>query len=61
MVVVLDPSAVIELDTATMVDVIGLTDPGTKFTVSVSVIAGPFNVPVMVAIPVVTADVSVAV
>ena len=61
MVVVLVPSAIIVGDEAVIVVVDALTGPGTKFTVALSVIETPVNVPVIVASPVAVDDVSVAV
>ena len=60
-VVVLVPLAVMEEAAAVIVEVTVEAGPGTKFTVSLSVIGLPFSVPVMVAVPVVVEDVSVAV
>lgn len=61
MVLVLEPLATIVLEDAVIVDVAVLGEPGIKFTISLSVIDGPFNVPVIDATPTVVDDVSVAV
>jgi hypothetical protein len=55
------PSATIEVGTAVIRDVVGSAAPGINVTVAVSVIATAFNVPVIVAVPVVVAEVNVAV
>jgi hypothetical protein len=58
---VVTPSATIEVGAAVMSDVVASPAPGMNVTVSVSVIASEFTVPVIVAVPVVVAEVSVAV
>ena len=61
MVDVLVPLAVIEVGDAVMVEVVALAAPGTKLTVSLSVIDTPPTVPVIVDVPAVVAEVNVAV
>ena len=61
MVEVLLPSAVIELGDAEIVEVAGEATPAVKVTVALLVMAAPFRVPVIVAVPGVVEDVSVAV
>ena len=46
---------------ALMVDVVRSAGPGTKATAAMSVMAAALTVPVIVAVPVLVADVSVAV
>ncbi len=58
---VVTPSATIEVGAAVIRDVVASAAPGIKVTVAVSVIATAFTVPVIVAVPVVVAEVSVAV
>ncbi len=58
---VVAPSAVIDAGAAVISDVVASTAPGVNVTVSVSVIAAAFTVPVIVAVPVVVAEVNVAV
>lgn len=58
---VLDPLAIIGFEAAEIMDIDALAGPGTKFTLSLSVTEAPFNVPVIVAVPAVVEDVSVAV
>ena len=60
-VVELEPLAVRVDAAAVMVEVTVEAGPGTKFTVSLSVIGLPFNNPLMVAVPVAVDDVNVAV
>ena len=60
MVEVDTPSAVIEAGTAVIRDVVATAPPGVRVTVALSVIAVAFTVPVIVAVPVVVVDVSVA-
>ena len=61
MVEALVPFAAIEVGDAVMVDVAGEGAPAVKVTVALLVIAAPFNVPVMLAVPGVVEEVSVAV
>ena len=56
-----EPSAMMEVGAALMSEAAGSAAPGPKFTVAVSVMAAAFTVPVMVAVPVVVAEVRVAV
>ncbi len=56
-----DPSAVIEPGAALMRDVDRSAGPGTKLTAALSVRAAALTVPVIVAVPVVMVEVSVAV
>ena len=58
---VLVPLAVIEAGDAEIVEVVALAAPGTKLTVSLSLIELPLTVPVIVASPDVVGDVSTAV
>ena len=58
---VVTPSAIIEVGTAVMSDVVASAAPGINVTVAVSVIATALTEPVIVAVPVVVAEVSVAV
>ena len=58
---VLDPLATIEVGEAVIVDVATLAAPGVKATTSLSVIATPPNVPVIVELTEVVDEVSVAV
>ena len=58
---VLEPSAVVEVGDAESVDVAAEAAPGMKLTVALSVIDAAFTVPVTVAVPVVVAEVKVAV
>jgi hypothetical protein len=58
---VVTPSATIEVGAAVIHEVVASAAPGVNVTVAVSVIATAFNVPVIVAVPVVVAEVSVAV
>ena len=58
---VLVPLAVIEADDAEIVEVVALAEPGTKLTDSLSVMETPPTVPVIVDVPMVVPDVSVAV
>ena len=60
MVDVLVPLAVIEVGEAVMVEVAALAVPGMKETISLSVIDTPPTVPVIVDVPVVVAEVKVA-
>lgn len=59
-VLVDEPSAVIEPGAALIVDVVRSAGPGTKSTVALSVIAAALTVPVIVAVPVEVEEVSVA-
>jgi hypothetical protein len=61
MVDVLVPFAVIEEGEAVIVDVVALAVPVVKLTLSLSVMATPPTVPVMVDVPAVVAEVNVAV
>ena len=61
MVEVLLPSAAIEVGDAVMVDVAGEGAAAAKVTVALLDIAAPFSVPVIVAVPGVAEEVSVAV
>jgi hypothetical protein len=61
MVDVLLPSATIEVGAAVMVEVTGEAAPAVKVTVALLAIAAPFNMPVIVAVPAMVEDVSVAV
>ena len=58
---VLVPLAVMEDGDAVIVEVVALAEPGTKVTISLSVIDVPPTVPVIVDVPVVVPEVSVAV
>ncbi len=58
---VVTPSATIEVGAAVISDVVASAAPGINVTVAVSVMATAFTVPVIVAVPVVVAEVSVAV
>ncbi len=58
---VVTPSATIEVGAAVISDLVGSAGPGVNVTVAVSVIPTAFNVPVIVAVPVVIPEVSVAV
>ncbi len=58
---VVTPSAVIEVGDAVMVDVAAAAGPGVNVTVALSVMADELTVPVTVAVPVVVAEVNVAV
>ncbi len=58
---VVTPFAIIEVGTAVISDLVGSAGPGVNVTVAVSVMATAFTVPVIVAVPVVVAEVSVAV
>jgi hypothetical protein len=58
---VVTPSATIDVGAAVISDVVASAVPGINATVSVSVIATAFSVPVIVAVPVVVAEVRVAV
>ena len=60
-VVVLIPFAAMEASSDVIVEVVAEAGPGTKVTTSLSVIATPPSVPVIVAVPVVVEDVKVAV
>ena len=60
-VLVDEASAVIEPGAALINEVVRSAGPGTKLTVALSVIATALTVPVMVAVPVEVAEVSVAV
>ncbi len=55
------PSAVIDVGAAVMVEVAAEGGAVVKLTVALSVMAAAFSVPVMVAVPTVVAEVSVAV
>ena len=55
------PSATIEVGAAVISDVVASAASGVNVTVSVSVIAAAFTVPVIVAVPTVVAEVNVAV
>lgn len=61
MVEVVLPSAVIDVGEAVIKEVAGSAPPEIKLTVALSVIAAAFTVPVTIAVPVVTAEVRVAV
>jgi hypothetical protein len=61
MVDVLDPLATIDVGLAVMVEVSREAGPGKNVTVAPSIIGGPLRVPVMVAVPAVVDEVSVAV
>ncbi len=54
------PSAVIEAGAAVINEVADEATPGLKLTVALSVMADPFTVPVIEAVPAVAAEVSVA-
>jgi hypothetical protein len=56
-----DPSATIGVDAAVIRDVVASAAPGVNATVAVSVIATALTVPVIVAVPAVVPEVSVAV
>ena len=56
----LDPFAVIDVGDAIIVDCATLAAPTVKFTTAVAVIALPFSVPEIVALPTVVGDVSMA-
>ena len=58
---VVTPSATIEAGAAVISDVVASATLGVKVTVALSVIATAFTVPVIVAVPVMVVDVSVAV
>jgi hypothetical protein len=58
---VVTPSAIIEVSVAVISDVVASAGAGVKVTVAVSVIATAFSVPVIVAVPAVVPEVSVAV
>ena len=58
---VVAPSAIMEVGAAVISDVVASAAPGVNVTVSVSVIDAAFTVPVIVAVPVVVAEVRVAV
>ena len=54
------PLAVMEVGAAVINEVVAAGAPGLKLTVALSVMADPFTVPEMVAVPAVVAEVSVA-
>jgi hypothetical protein len=58
---VVTPFATIEVGAAVISEFVASAAPGVNVTVAVSVIATAFTVPVIVAVPVVVAEVSVAV
>ena len=60
-VVVEVPLATIGFEAAEIVEVATLAGPGTKFTVSVSVMSDPLSLPVMVEVSTIELDVNVAV
>ncbi len=55
------PSAAMEVGAAVINEVVAEAAPGLKLMVALSVMADPFTVPVMVAVPAVVEEVSVAV
>ena len=58
---VLVPLAVMEAGDAVIVEVVALAAPGTKLTVSLSVMETPPTVPVIVDVPIVVDEVKIAV
>ena len=61
MVLVVTPSATMEVGAAVINDCVSSAGPGMKSTVALSVMAAALTVPVTVAVPVDVAEVSVAV